>query len=362
MAYNKKSISPVISFTIWCIVFAIICIVGITNVLADTVPGTLTYSSTVEQQLYNTGGDNWVSCSNNSCPLWNSDKSGVPSWLSYTFKSSLKTGYTYFFDISIQFNYSNNSSSSIPVWKLSNYVNEGDNYSGRINRDMISCSNAQLSISNNSEIATWNCSFSPKQDYNDFEFYLWTNKNYNSLSNNGVFTPYNNSTYKLNSYKLSYLDGSTGTLITQNQQIIQQQKEQNESSKGIFGKLKDLFNWLTNKDSADVSSAGNVAGWLPAGPVDSLITLPLTFLTNVNTSLSKTCSPLDIKLPYVEKNIQIPCLNTIFNQITGVNNFWTWVGAISSVVILFRYLLALYDYFDKLTTLQANFISDWGGV
>lgn len=138
--------------------------------------------------------------------------------------------------------------------------------------------------------------------------------------------------------------------------------EQNETSKGIFGKIKDLFNWLTNKDDADVSSAGNVAGWLPAGPVDSLITLPLTFLTNVNTSLSKTCAPLDVNLPYVNKNIQIPCLNTIFNQITGLNSFWTWVGTISSVVILFKYLVALYDYFDRLTTLQANFISDWGGI
>lgn len=138
--------------------------------------------------------------------------------------------------------------------------------------------------------------------------------------------------------------------------------EQNETSKGIFGKIKDLFNWLTNKDDADISGAGNVAGWLPAGPVDSLITLPLTFLTNVNTSLSKTCSPLDVNLPYVNKVVQIPCLNTIFNQITGLNSFWTWVGTISSVVILFKYLVALYDYFDRLTTLQANFISDWGGI
>lgn len=138
--------------------------------------------------------------------------------------------------------------------------------------------------------------------------------------------------------------------------------EQNETSKGILGKIKDLFNWFTNDDDADISSAGNVAGWLPAGPVDSLITLPLTFLTNVNTSLSKTCAPLDITLPYVNKNVQIPCLNTIFNQITGVNSFWTWVGTISSVVILFKYLVALYDYFDRLTTLQANFISDWGGI
>ena len=112
MTYNKKSIAPILLFIVWSILLATVCLVGITNVLADTVPSTLTYSSSVEQQLYNTGKDNWVSCTNNSCSLWGSSNSGVPSWLSYTFKSSLKTGYTYFFDISIQFNYSNNSNSS----------------------------------------------------------------------------------------------------------------------------------------------------------------------------------------------------------------------------------------------------------
>lgn len=138
--------------------------------------------------------------------------------------------------------------------------------------------------------------------------------------------------------------------------------EQNKTSKGIFDKLKDLFNWLTNNDEADVSSAGDVAGWLPAGPIDSIINLPLTMLNNINSSLNKTCSPLEFNLPYVNKSVEIPCLNTIFNQITGLTNFWTWVGLISSVLILYRYLIELYKYYDRLTTLQANFISDWGGV
>ena len=138
--------------------------------------------------------------------------------------------------------------------------------------------------------------------------------------------------------------------------------EANETSKGIFGKLKDLFNWLTNNDEADVSSAGDVAGWLPAGPIDSIINLPLTMLNNINSSLNKTCSPLEVNLPYVNKSVEIPCLNTIFNQITGLNSFWTWVGLISSVMILFRYLVNLYNYFDKLTDLQAQYLSDWGGV
>lgn len=138
--------------------------------------------------------------------------------------------------------------------------------------------------------------------------------------------------------------------------------EQNETSKGIFGKIKELFSWLTNPEPADISGASDVAGWLPAGPLDSLINLPLTMLNNINSSLNKTCSPLNVNLPYVNKSVEIPCLNTIFNQITGLNSFWTWVGMIGSVVILYRYLINLYNYYDKLTDLQANFISDWGSI
>ena len=171
-----------------------------------------------------------------------------------------------------------------------------------------------------------------------------------------------NSNFSIN--KIQLVKGSTALPYEPYGEQICTNKldEQNETNKGIFGKLKDLFNWLTNKDDADVSSAGNVAGWLPPGPLDSLINLPLTMLTNINSSLNKTCSPLEVNLPYVNKTVEIPCLNTIFNQITGLNSFWTWVGMIGSVLILYRYLINLYNYYDKLTDLQANFISDWGSV
>ena len=181
------------------------------------------------------------------------------------------------------------------------------------------------------------------------------NLHFRIYKNNASFTILNNS------FISNSLDSSNyceyGSYTTSNKL-----DEANETSKGIFGKLKDLFNWLTNDDDADVSSAGDTAGWLPPGPIDSIINLPLTMLTNINSSLNKTCSPLEVNLPYVNKSVEIPCLNTIFNQITGLNSFWTWVGLISSVLILYRYLIELYKYYDRLTTLQANFISDWGGV
>lgn len=138
--------------------------------------------------------------------------------------------------------------------------------------------------------------------------------------------------------------------------------EQNKTSKGILSKLSSLFDWLTNKDSADLSGANNIAGYLPPGPLDSIINLPLTFFQNVNTNLSKTCTPLDVPIPYLNKTIQIPCINNIFNQIDGLPNLWNWTGTIMSIFILYRYLIALYKYYDDLTTLKANFISDWGSI
>lgn len=262
------------------------------------------------------------------------------------------------------------------------------------------CKNYNLTLVKTIENATINATGYLSMGVNDkgFKVYVYENNYPNNITYSFIFNSYNRlrvgesdillskdrdpldiliatnspivgNTYNINvskKYVYFYLSSSSDNLgsITINDTEICTNKldEQNETSKGIFGKLKDLFNWLTNNDEADVSSAGDVAGWLPAGPIDSIINLPLTMLNNINSSLNKTCSPLEVNLPYVNKSVEIPCLNTIFNQITGLTNFWTWVGLISSVLILYRYLIELYKYYDRLTTLQANFISDWGGV
>lgn len=262
------------------------------------------------------------------------------------------------------------------------------------------CKNYNLTLIKTINDATINATgyLSMGNNDNGFKVYVYENNYPNNITYSFVFNSYNRlrvgesdillskdrdpldiliatnspvvgNTYSINVSKkyvyfyLSFDKDNLGSITINDTQICTNKlDEQNETSKGIFGKLKDLFNWLTNDDDADVSGAGNVAGWLPPGPLDSLINLPLTMLTNINSSLNKTCSPLEVNLPYVKKTVEIPCLNTIFNQITGLNSFWTWVGLISSVLILYRYLIELYKYYDRLTTLQANFISDWGGV
>lgn len=132
-------------------------------------------------------------------------------------------------------------------------------------------------------------------------------------------------------------------------------------------KLDGIQGALTDSSAPNTSGLENSAGWLPAGPLDSILNLPLTMLNSLTNSLGKTCAPLNLKLPYVNKNIQIPCLSAIFAQITGVNGLWTWVGTIASVLILYNYLLNLYAWVDRVLTLRAEFdeamgadMANWG--
>ena len=145
-----------------------------------------------------------------------------------------------------------------------------------------------------------------------------------------------------------------------NQALNDKLDEQNDKLDGIQGAL-------TDSSAPNTSGLENSAGWLPAGPLDSILNLPLTMLNSLTNSLGKTCAPLNLKLPYVNKNIQIPCLSAIFAQITGVNGLWTWVGTITSVLILYNYLLNLYAWVDRVLTLRAEFdeamgadMANWG--
>lgn len=365
MKYYDKSISPIIKFSLWFFTGLFICIIGISNVFA--VGGTNVNYTIQKYYLrtmsYNDSTQVGAYIYTTSPFLTNniSENGWLPRLIGFDGIASSNFNSSYVYTLTYRFNYP--SSTDVFDWKT--YMNYASFKIYGSTPDLFSCS----IISNTSSYTDIKCTFKRSTSDNYFFFYFDFYDNYNALHTYGI--PYNFGTFQLSfsNISLTYTQDTGQIQVEQNNIIINQNNEtnkkldeQNQTSKGIFAKLKDLFNWLTNNDNADVSSAGDTAGWLPAGPIDSIINLPLTMLTNISSSLNKTCSPLDFNLPYVNKSVEIPCLNTIFNQITGLNSFWTWVGLISSVLILYRYLIELYKYYDRLTTLQANFISDWGGV
>lgn len=131
--------------------------------------------------------------------------------------------------------------------------------------------------------------------------------------------------------------------------------------------LNDLNDTLTDSSPTDMSGLGDSAGWLPAGPVDSILTLPLTMLNNlVNNLSSGSCQKVVLKLPYVEKNIDLPCIKTLYEKMGITGTLFQSAGLIASAFILFNYLLKLYQWVDATLTMRENtmpgyFDDNWGG-
>lgn len=150
-------------------------------------------------------------------------------------------------------------------------------------------------------------------------------------------------------------------IINQNGQIIDNTNSTNQ-------KLDDLNKNITDDTPPDFNGLKNSAGWLPKGPVDSIINLPLSLLENIQDNLGKTCQPVSLPLPFVNKNIDLPCINSLYSQIEGMNTFFNWCGVVASVFILFRYLIYLYNRVDSTLTLRENTLpgyfedSMWGGM
>lgn len=174
----------------------------------------------------------------------------------------------------------------------------------------------------------------------------------------------------VNFTSISFSNSSDFSTILQNQTLIQSQKDLNDKQQQTNDKLNDLND--KQQDTNDLITDGtspdldfdSMAGWLPAGPVDSIINLPLTFFTNLSSNLGKSCAPVNIPLPFVDKNYQLPCIKSLFAKIDGFSTVWNlYVGTFASCLILFSYLLKLYKWVDDtLTYRENNSFGDWGGV
>lgn len=112
-------------------------------------------------------------------------------------------------------------------------------------------------------------------------------------------------------------------------------------------------------DNVDLDNYQNLIGYLPPGPVDSILNLPLSFLKSVSKSLLGVCNPVKITLPFVETKIELPCQNEFYKKI-GATNFLNYVGIIASTIMLYSYLVYLYKWVDKIMHLENIEVNSWG--
>ena len=110
---------------------------------------------------------------------------------------------------------------------------------------------------------------------------------------------------------------------------------------------------------------GDTAGWLPAGPVDSILNLPLSLMNSLTTSLNGQCRPLQIDVPYIDRQVEIPCLSTKNSLTEVIDEKIEQLGEKSVLIktkaILYKYLLNLYAWVDNVLMLRLEMHEDFGG-
>lgn len=116
-----------------------------------------------------------------------------------------------------------------------------------------------------------------------------------------------------------------------------------------------LMNFLNNGSPPDDKPLFDYIKNYPAGPIDSILTMPLELLRSlVNKLNTNTCVPLNLPLPFTGGTLILPCLNTIYSQIGGLNTFLTWFSGIFSAFLIYKYLIFLYKWVDDTLTLREN--------
>lgn len=198
------------------------------------------------------------------------------------------------------------------------------------------------------------------------------------FSQNVYFSASNQYTYYFGIMRRvnKYADSSSSIIDNQNQNtqsIIQSQNETqqaiqesaNQTQESIQNATNETIATITDTTSPDINGTldnDTVAGWLPAGPLDSLLNLPLTLFNSLTRALGGTCADLVVPLPFVNKNLNIPCMSGIYSSM-GFGSFFNWIGVIASAFILFSYLMKLYKWVDDtLTFRENNHLDNWGGV
>lgn len=141
----------------------------------------------------------------------------------------------------------------------------------------------------------------------------------------------------------------------QTNSYLQQQINEQQSTNDKLDSILDTSN-------PDLGGLSNTSTWLPQGPVDSIIMLPLNFINTLINKIGSTCSPINLPIPFLKNQyLTLPCISTIFGQIENFSTLYNLIGVIGSVYLLYNYLLKFYKWIDDTLSFRENNWQDWGG-
>lgn len=143
------------------------------------------------------------------------------------------------------------------------------------------------------------------------------------------------------------------TELKNTQQSIDKQTEQQNKNH------KETMDYMKDDSDIDSSEVDNLVGYLPAGPLDSIINLPLSMLNAISSNLGKTCVAPTFKVPFVNENFTLPCVSTLYEKM-GATALLNSLGGIAAAVMLYKYFVYLYNWVDHVLSLRGDKLKGWG--
>lgn len=135
---------------------------------------------------------------------------------------------------------------------------------------------------------------------------------------------------------------------------------QNQNQQQTNSKLDNIGDSITDDSLPDTSGISGWASLLPAGPVDSIINMPLTILNSLLGKFNSSCTPVTLPIPLIGGTLTLPCFSSFMSQyFPNFSLVWNLVGGIGSVIILYAYLMNLYKWVDNVLTLRENTNNEW---
>lgn len=195
-----------------------------------------------------------------------------------------------------------------------------------------------------------------------FELTIWAGQTYtyNTFVQIVDVSLYNDTPETRNSFINNI---NSNKMIDNQNQIKNKLDELQGNINGVKDSVDDIKDSIMDESAPNTDALKNSSGWLPAGPLDSLINLPLSLLNNLTTNMNKTCQPATLPLPFLDETLTLPCVNTLYSQIDGLSVWINSVSVIAAAFILFHYLMGLYKWVDDtLTFRENNYIDNWTGV
>ena len=195
-----------------------------------------------------------------------------------------------------------------------------------------------------------------------FEMTIWAGQTYtyNTFVQIVDVSLYNDTPEIRNSFMNNI---NSNKMIDYQNQIKDKLDELQGNIDGVKDSLDDINSSITDESAPNTDALKNSSGWLPAGPLDSLINLPLSLLNNLTTNINKSCQPANLPLPFLDETLTLPCVNTLYAKIEGLDVWINSVSIIAAAFILFHYLMGLYKWVDDtLTFRENNYIDNWTGV